>query len=71
MSFHSGVLLVKVHFRPVPIVHSANPVPIHGMYRPTLDMNWPDMMEQQDVDTISGRISAPDSKAVYPRTDWK
>ena len=52
-----------MHFRPMPIVHNVKPVTTHGMYRPTLDMNWPDAMEQSDVETIRGKIKAPDSRA--------
>lgn len=65
------VVWPNVHFRPMPTVHSPKPTTTQGMYRPTLDMNWPELMEQAEVEIIRGNIRAPDSRALYPRTDWK
>ena len=65
------VVRLNMHFRPVPSVHMPKPTATQGMYRPTLDMNCPDPMEQADVEMIRGNIRAPDSRALYPRTDWK
>lgn len=71
MTTQSGVVRPNMHLSPVPSVHRPKPTVTQGMYRPTLDMNWPDPMEQIEVEMIRGNIKAPDSRAPYPRTDWK
>ncbi len=71
MTTHRGVVWPNMHLRPAPSVHRPKPTATHGMYRPTLDINWPDPMEQAEVEMIRGKIRAPDSRAPYPRTDWK
>lgn len=71
MIVHSFVDRVNAHFKPVPTVHIPNPNTTRGMYRPFLDMYWPERIEVIEVSIIKGSIKAPDSSGENESTDWK
>lgn len=49
-----------MHFRPVARDQIQKPARTQGMYLPTLAMKKPAPIEDTDVVTMSGRITAPD-----------
>lgn len=71
MMTQNFVCLEKLHFRPVPIVHTAKPVDATGMYRPVRARICPLVIDAVDVNMISGSRRMPDVRADTPRTDWK